>query len=90
MGLIVCNKHGEQSIVHLCLHLYEAYRKEGNLPKEIRKLTDELGMTIYLCDICKEEHNLGHKEKLGFDDLQKIGDDLWSVCGKCINRRREE
>jgi len=84
MGLIVCNKHGGQGIVHLCLHLYEAYGEEDRLPKEIRKSIDELGMTIYLCDICMEEASLGYKEKLNFDDLQKIGDNLWPVCSKCI------
>jgi len=85
MGLIVCEIHGEQGVVHLCAHLCEAYQEKGSLPEERRKLTDELGMTIYLCDACVEKYSFSHKEKLDFDDLQILGDDLWPVCGKCVD-----
>lgn len=84
MGLIVCDKHVEQGIVHLCKHLHQAYQSEGYLAIEYQIRTDELGLTIFLCSSCIEEQNLTSRERMNLDELLEIVDDLWPVCCKCI------
>jgi hypothetical protein len=84
MGLINCDKHGPQGIIHLCPHLQERYEEEADLHVNYQKKSDESGMSIYLCDACVERYKFGNVDVLDFDDLQNVGDDLWPVCGKCL------
>ncbi|TQV89113.1 hypothetical protein [Aliikangiella coralliicola] len=84
MALINCDKHGKQGVIHLCTHLHKQFEKKTELDITHQIKKDLSGMTIYLCDECVDKNNLENIEILDFDDLQKIGDDLWPICGKCL------
>ncbi len=84
MGLIICEKHGQQGIVHLCCHLHNSFMNSGTFESEFNIIKDESGMTLYLCVDCIEKYELTDVKMIGFDDLLEIGDDLSVACGKCI------
>ncbi len=83
MGLINCDKHDQQGIVHLCPHIHEQF-KRGVIDSIYQIKKDETGITMYLCENCLKKYNLENIEILGFDELQEVGDDLWPVCTKCM------
>ena len=86
MGLIQCIDHKDQGVVHLCQHAYGDYLRGQVDRSAYRMMRDVTRLSVYLCDECVCKFTLEECDVLGLDEIERIGDQLAAVCGKCFER----
>ena len=92
MGLTICDKHGAQATVNMCLHVYQKCQTRELHEFEYYLKKDGLGSRFYLCGACLDEYGLRDIEVLGLDELERMAEslELEYMCGKCFPGRRGE
>lgn len=83
MTLIMCEIHGNQSIIHACEHVSTQYFDKQHLI-QYYEIKDLSGMIFYLCENCIKKYNINIDKALDFEELMNIDDELTPICEKCF------